>query len=613
MELTTTAPGVRCRTIAELPFAAAEAYAGQVAQRFKRAGEWHDVSYKALAADVREVALGLVDVGVQPGDRVCILAGTRADWTVADLGIAAAGAVGVPIYATNSPEECEWVAGHSAATAVFCEDAGQVAKLGKVRERLPELRTVVVLDPAGIDGDAITIDELRARGRGGDQAELDRRQAAVEPDDTFTIIYTSGTTGPPKGCVLTHGNVRSVVDTLAGVGVVQTGDVVYLYLPLAHVFARLVEIGALSMGATLAYFGGDTTQIVAELAEVRPTYLPSVPRVFEKLYTLATAQASVTPEGRERLRGAVQLGLAVRGMRRRGEPVPPHLEQAFEQADEALFAKVRGIFGGRLREATTGAAPISPEILEFFHACGAPVLEGYGMTETVACITTSTLADHRVRTVGRALPGVDVRIADDGEICARGPNVFRGYFRDEAATAATIVDGWLRTGDIGELDVDGFLTITGRKKDIIITSGGKNLTPANIENLLKQSRWISQAVMYGDRRPYAVGLVTLDPDEILAFARERGLPLDVAALSREPAVQELVRGVLDEVNAKFAPVEQIKRVHILDHDFTQESGVLTPTLKVKRNVVHERYADIFDGLYAGAPDECAPKGAEESP
>jgi long-chain acyl-CoA synthetase len=327
--------------------------------------------------------------------------------------------------------------------------------------------------------------------------------------------------------------------------------------------------------------------------QVKPHYLPSVPRIFEKIYTLVTSTNDP-----EKIRAATQLGVKVRQMQEAGQEVPAELQAAFDKADQELYVNVRNVFGGRLRQATSGAAPIAQEILEFFYACGAPVLEGYGMTETATASTVSTLEAYRFGTVGRPLPGAEVRIADDGEILIRGANIFRGYYKMEDKSFGAIEDGWLHTGDLGELDEDGFLKITGRKKDIIITAGGKNLTPANLENDLKQSRWISQAVMHGDRRPYPVVLITLDPEEIPNFAKEHGLPEDPAALAQEPKVHELVQGILDDVNAKYARVEQIKKFVILDHDLSQETGELTPTLKVKRNVVNEKYAGLFEELYA---------------
>jgi long-chain acyl-CoA synthetase len=581
-------------TIADLIGLAAEKHGGDPAIRSKRDGAWQDVSYAELGEIVSEVGRGLIDLGIQPGDRVAILCTTRPEWTYVDFGITAAGGVVVPIYPTNSPEECEWVAGNSESRAIVCEDATQVAKIRAVRGDLPALETIIVIDPSGDGGDdAIPLGALRERGRAHDTAELDERIQAVTRDQPYTIIYTSGTTGPPKGCVLTHGNYRDVVSMCQQDAIVQEGDVAYLFLPLAHSFALLIQLAALDMGATLAYFGGDPKQIIAELSEVRPTYLPSVPRIFEKLYTLVTAHGDI-----EQIKAATQVGLKVRRLRAAGQDVPPELQAHFDAAEENLFKNVRAAFGGRLRQATSGAAPIAQEILEFFFACGVPVLEGYGMTETATAATVSTVENYRFGSVGRALPGLEIRIADDGEVLLRGPNIFQGYYKNHDASFGSIVDGWLHTGDLGRVDDDGFLYITGRKKDIIITAGGKNLTPANLENDLKQSRWISQAVMHGDRRPYPVALLTLDPEEIVHFAREHGLPEDIAALSKEQKVIELIQAEVDRVNERYAQVEKIKKFALLDHDLSQETGELTPTLKVKRNVINEKYAELLDSLYA---------------
>ena len=581
-------------TIADLIGLAAQRHGDSPAIRHKQDGTWRDVGFAELSETVSEVGRGLIDLGIEPGDRVALLCTTRPEWTYADFGITTAGAVVVPIYPTNSPEECQWVAGDSESRAIICEDAAQVAKIRAVQADLPALETLVVIDPSGDVGEAISLDELRERGRGRDREELAERVAAVTRDHPYTIIYTSGTTGPPKGCVLSHGNYRDVVTMCEQDAVVQAGDVAYLFLPLAHSFALLIQLTILDLGATLAYFSGDPKQIIPELSEVRPTYLPSVPRIFEKLYTLVTANGDPA-----QIAAATQVGLKVRALRAAGQEVPAELQAHFDAADEKLFENVRAAFGGNLRQATSGAAPIAKEILEFFFACGVPVLEGYGMTETATASTVSTVDNYRFGSVGRALPGLEIRIADDGEVLLKGPNIFQGYYKNYDASFGAIVDGWLHTGDLGRVDEDGFLYITGRKKDIIITAGGKNLTPANLENDLKQSRWISQAVMHGDRRPYPVALITLDPEEIVHFAREHGLPEDPAALAREPKVIELVQAELDRVNSRYAQVEQIKRFVILDHDLSQETGELTPTLKVKRNVVNEKYADLFDRLYAG--------------
>jgi long-chain acyl-CoA synthetase len=581
------------KTIADLLPLAAERYGERVAVKHKRDGAWHDVTVGEVAAIGQEIALGLVDLGIEPGDRVSLLCRTRPEWTYCDFGIAETGAVVVPIYPTNSPEECEWVLADSGARAVVCEDASQVAKIAEVRERLPRLEHVIAIDPDGVPPETISLAELRARGGHGDRSELDRRIVAVKPEDPFTIIYTSGTTGPPKGCVLTHGNYRAILTMAQSTRAVEGDEVTYLYLPLAHSFALLIQLLSFDVGACLAYWTNEPQQIVVELNEVHPTNFPSVPRIFEKIYTLVTSNGDPAL-----IEQAVEVGIAVREAELRGDPVPEELRQHFERAEEELFSKVRAAFGGNMRQAVSGAAPIAKEILRFFFACGVPVFEGYGMTETATAATFQSLEDYKFGTVGKPFPGVELRIADDGEVLIRGANIFAGYHNNADASFGAVEDGWLHTGDLGSIDEDGFLSITGRKKDIIITAGGKNLTPANIENDMKQCRWVSQAVMYGDRRPYPVMLVTLDAEEVLPWARQQGLSADLEQLARHPDVHALIQSHLDRANDKYAQVERVKKLAILDHDLSQETGELTPTLKVKRNVVNEKYRDVFDALYA---------------
>jgi long-chain acyl-CoA synthetase len=589
-------------TIADLISRSAGESPERIAVRYKQEGAWRDVTYKQMADVVEEIGLGLIELGVEPGERVCILANTRPEWSYVDMAIASVGAVVVPIYQTNSPEECQWVIYDSGASVVVCEDETQLAKIAAIRERVPNLRMVIVMDPP--DGDpgiqAITLGEVRERGGARDTIELQARREAVTPRDPFTFIYTSGTTGPPKGCVLSHGNYQSMMEMIRGVGQMEDDEVVYLYLPLAHAFALLIQLSAFDLGATIAYLGGDTKQIIGELMEVKPTYLPSVPRIFEKIYTLANAALEAKPaEEQEEARKAIELGMKVRTMEAAGEDVPEELKAPFDAADEELFKNVRAIFGGNLRHAVSGAAPIAKEILEFFWAAGVPVLEGYGMTETATAATVCTVEDHKFGTVGKPFPGVEIKIAEDGEVLIKGPNIFQGYHNNADASFGSIEEGWLHTGDLGSLDEDGFLSITGRKKDIIITAGGKNITPANLENDLKQCRWISQAVMHGDQRPYPVVLVTLDEEEIAGYAREHSLPEDTAKLCEESSVRALISEQVERANRRYAPVEQVKKFVILPHDLTQETGELTPTLKVKRNVVAEKYADVLDALYAG--------------
>jgi long-chain acyl-CoA synthetase len=478
---------------------------------------------------------------------------------------------------------------------VICEDEGQATKIEQIRGALDDLKHVI-----GIESGAgeITLDELRQKGAGGDRSELAGRQEKVDAEDAWIIIYTSGTTGPPKGVVLTHANGMTVCKIVEELEFVQPDETTYLYLPLAHIFAMLTQIASFDQGTTIVYFAGDSKKILEEIIETKPTYLPSVPRIFEKLYGAAMKmQEDASEEDKERFRQAVKLGVEVRRRRQHGEDVPEEMEQAFQQTDEQIFARVRQLFGGQVRQAVSGAAPIAPEILEFFYAAGVPVLEGWGMTETTGVGTVGTQDDFKFGTVGRPLPGIEIRIGDDGEIMMKGPNVFREYWRNPEATSETMQDGWLLTGDLGELDEDGFLKITGRKKDIIITAGGKNLTPANLENDLKQSPFISQAVMYGDRKPYPVALITLDPEEILPWAKEQGLPEDMAELAENEQVQEMVQKELDRANSNYAQVEQVKRFQIIDHDLSIDTGELTPTLKVKRNVVYDRYHDLFEGMY----------------
>jgi long-chain acyl-CoA synthetase len=579
-------------TIADLLPRAVEMFGDRVAQKHKVSGEWVDVSFAEVGEAVTEIAGGLLDLGVAAGERVSMLCSTRVEWAWCSLAISATGAVVVPIYPTNSPQECAWVAGNSESVAIVCEDATQVAKIEAVRDQLPHLRHVIVIG----DGEGTALAELRERGRGRGE-EVAARASAVTKADPYTFIYTSGTTGPPKGCVLTHGNYRAVLDMVAQRGIVGSGedDLIYLFLPLAHAFGLLLMLVAADRGVAIAYWGGDTAKIIPELSEVHPTYLPSVPRIFEKLYTLVTSRLDA-----ETIERATHVGLAMRELESAGREIPAEVQAAYDAFDEQLFTQVRAAFGGRLREAVTGAAPIAQGILEFFYAAGVPVMEGYGMTETSTTATGMRPGEHRFGSVGRAHVGVEIRIApEDGEILLKGANIFQGYYRNDDASFGAVIDGWLHTGDVGRLDEDGFLYITGRKKDIIITAGGKNLTPANLENDLKASRWVSQAVMHGDRRPFPSMLVTLDAEEIGPWAQERGIAdTSIAALAVHPDVVGLIQDVLDRANAKYAGVEQVKRFFILEHDLTQETGELTPTLKVKRNVVGEKYADRFEALYA---------------
>jgi long-chain acyl-CoA synthetase len=580
------------RTMADLVPLAGRKRPDRPALKHKAGDTWVDVSYGELAEKVRHVALGLVDVGIKPGDKIAILSDTRPEWTYACFGILGAGATCVSIYQTNSPDECRYVLGHSESRAVFVEDQEQLDKVRQVEAELPDLELIVVMAPSGDVGQAIALDELCARGRRRPDSDYEQRLAGLTEHDMCLYIYTSGTTGPPKGCLLTHGNYRQVTNMAQSEGVFSDDDLVYLFLPLAHAFALLIQFVTFDLGGTIAYWERDSQKIIPNLMEIRPTYFPSVPRIFEKIYTLAN-----TAGDPEEIRRAVELGLRVRQMRETGAGVPAELQAAFDEADQKLYANVRNLFGGRIRQCVSGAAPISKEILEFFYACGVPVMEGYGMTETSTVASANRLDAFRFGSVGKPLPGVEARIADDGELLLRGPNIFQGYFKNEEASREALADGWLHTGDLGHIDEDGFIYITGRKKDIIITAGGKNITPANLENGLKQNRWISQAVVIGDRRPYLVALITLDPEEAPAFAEQHGLEVEELPESEEMRAE--VQKAVNEVNSGVGRVEQIKKFTILPRDLSQPTGELTPTLKVKRNVVNEKFAAEVEALYAG--------------
>jgi len=580
------------RTMADLVPLAARKHAGRPAIKHKVGEDWVDVPYEDLADKVKNVALGLIDLGIKPGDKISILSNTRPEWSYACFGILGAGATCVSIYQTNSPEECHYVLHHSESRAVFVEDWEQLEKVREVESDLPELELIVVMDPSGEIGDAIALDDLCARGRRRPDSDYEDRLDGVKDEDMCLYIYTSGTTGPPKGCLLTHGNYRQVTNMVEREGVLGADELIYLFLPLAHAFALLIQFVVFDTGSSIAYWERDPQKIIPNLMEVKPTYFPSVPRIFEKIYTLANSAGDP-----EEIKQAVALGLEVRRLQEAGEQIPAELQGPFEEAEEKLYKNVRNLFGGRIRQAVSGAAPISKEILEFFYACGVPVMEGYGMTETSTVASANRPDAFRFGSVGKPLPGVQARIADDGELLLRGPNIFQGYFKNEEATRETLADGWLHTGDLGHIDEDGFIYITGRKKDIIITAGGKNITPANLENGLKQNRWISQAVVIGDRRPYLVALITLDPEELPAFAQDRGLaPEDVPA---SDAMRAEVQKAVQEVNSQVGRVEQIKKFTILPADLSQQTGELTPTLKVKRNVVNEKFAEEIDALYAG--------------
>ncbi len=590
--------GTNSSTLADLLSRSAERYGNDPAVRYKDGDRWVDRSFNEVRDTARDLSLGLIDLGVAKGDKVSILGNTRPEWTYFDFAALSAGATVVPIYQTNSPEECQYVLENSDAKVVVVEDDEQMEKVRAVRDQLPMLEQVVRM--TGSSEDAISMEDLAARGAKHDDAEWEARWKTVTPDDICTFIYTSGTTGPPKGCIISHGNYRAMLNMINETSTIEDEDVAYLYLPLAHSFALLIQLGSFDLGGTIAYWERDPLKIVPNLVELKPTYFPSVPRIFEKIYTTATS--AMEKEGglkKAVFDWSIRVGRRMRETERAGRAPGFLLRKQYEFADKKVLSKIRGLFGGNLRLAVSGAAPISPEILRFFDAAGVLVLEGWGMTETSTAATISSAEDFKVGTIGKPFPGCQVKIAEDGEILVKGPNVFQGYYKNEKATRETIVDGWLHTGDVGEIDSEGFITITGRKKDIIITAGGKNITPANLENEIKQHPLVSQCVVVGDRRPYLVALVTLDPEEVVAYAKEHGLPEDPEQLASNDEIRKTIEVHVETINEKFARVEQVKKVAILHHDLSQESGELTPTLKVKRAVVAQKHEGEIEALYAG--------------
>ena len=566
---TTTATGTR--TIARLWQDTVGRNPAGTAYLVEDADGWRAVSWTDAARAVDELAHGLLELGVRKGDAFAILASTRMEWVLFDFALALVGGVTAPIYANSSGRDAAYVVQHSEAIGVLCEDEEQRAKVDALT-----LDHVLTFDDLG---------DLRERGREHATQEPDavaRAAAEIDEEDLFTYIYTSGTTGPPKACMIRHRNYFAMVDEIRQVDDFTVGDdTLLLYLPLAHNFGRCLTLLGAHIGYTIA-FCPDPYAVADALPAVRPTVFPSVPRVFEKVHagvTLKFAEASGIK--RRLIDWALRVGKEVSELRQAERPVPPMLAARHRVADRLVYSKIKDRLGGRLRIGVSGGAPLAKEIIEFFHSLDILILEGYGLTECTTAATVNRPSLFRFGSVGPALPGVEVRIADDGEVLIKSETNFAGYFKDDEATQEVLPgDGWLRSGDLGQLDEDGFLTITDRKKDILVTAGGKNVAPQNLENALKMHPLVSQALVVGDRRPYVAALITL----------AEGVAPDQAAAEMQQ--------VVDDVNRDLSRFEQIKRYTILRRDFTAEEGEITPTMKVKRRVCQEHFAAEIEALYS---------------
>jgi long-chain acyl-CoA synthetase len=581
-----------------------ETDAARDAQVVKRDGAWRRLPWSEVGAIVRELAFGLLALGRRPGDTVAILAASRAEWVQADFAILSAGCTTVPIYPTDPPRQIADILNECETRTLFVENPALLSRVLEVRDKIGALEQIVVIDgPGPHTPPVLAWQELRRRGR--EQAALHpsllaERVASIQPGDVATIVYTSGTTGTPKGVVQTHANHAAALDALARIPGVQPGDVHLLFLPLAHSFARVEAFMAVHRGLVTA-FAESLDTLAADLRDVRPDFVFAVPRVFEKAHARITAMVAAQSALRRWLFArAMRVGRAVSRRQQARRPLPRALGLARGIADRLVFSSVRGAFGGRLRFAVSGGAPLSREIAEFFHAAGILIVEGYGLTEACPALTFNRIADFKFGSVGRAIPGVELRIAADGEVLARGPNIAtRGYhMRPEETAAAFDTAGWLRTGDIGRLDAEGFLYLTDRKKDLIVTSGGINIAPQLVEELLRRDAFIADAMVYGDRRPYPTALIALDRDEVTRFARRRGLLVtDHGELARHAQIRARVQEAVDAANAQLSSYAQIKKFAIIPGELTEAGGELTPTQKLKRRVVAERYQTLLEGLY----------------
>jgi long-chain acyl-CoA synthetase len=581
----------------------------RVALMRKRDGHYQDILWKEYGHTVRQLVNVLEDEGIRQGDVVGILSNNRPEWAMADLAILTLGAISVSVYATNVPKEVGYILQHSEAKLVFAEDASQVEKILSVRHELPSLRKIVVIEAASLtmEEDFIVFwNDFRQRGEeliAQEKLPPEQRVSKLHGDGMAIVIYTSGTTGPPKGVILTHDNILVTCQSTAGLNMMTENEIFFSFLPLAHALERVGSLYfPIYMGARVGY--AERVETVPDnLREVAPTVVMAVPRFFEKIYQriTSTVMSSSAPKKAIFL-WAMKVGKRSVPYRVAKQPLPLTLRLQYHLAERLAYRKLRDRMGGRLRFFVSGGAPLPRDIAEFFFAVGLPIFEAYGATETTAPATGNTFDDFKFGTVGKPLPGVDIKIAEDGEILIRGRNVFRGYYKDPRATEEALVEGWYHSGDIGRLDDEGFLTILDRKKELIITSAGKNISPQNIEGLLKHDPLISQAVAIGDRRNYLTALLTLNIDMLHELARQLGIGEGTSQeMVEHPRVIDRVATIVNRVNTQLARFEQIKKFHILSEDFSQATGELTPTMKLRRKFIAEKYACEIANLYEVMP------------
>ncbi|HZA49565.1 MAG TPA: long-chain fatty acid--CoA ligase, partial [Myxococcaceae bacterium] len=591
----TAQPGASKRTLLQLLLERA-VQPHRVAAKQKRNGVWEDATWGRVLEEVRKLSAALAAEGIRPGDKVAIFAATSLQWVICDLAIGAARAVAVPIYASNTPDECKYILNHSESVLAFVDnDVGegkQAGRVTRIRQRLdqtPQVRKVVLFEGVASGPRETTLAQLIRAGEESirsDPRAFDERVREIRPEDPSCFIYTSGTTGDPKGVVLTHANWAYEAEAVAKIGLMEGDDSVMLFLPLAHSFAQVVKAAWLGLGFQMV-FAESVDKLVANLGETHPTILPAVPRVFEKVYNNVVQNGSAAPGVKGKLfRWAFRLFDEYVDAKNRGKE---YSSLGFALARRLVFAKVHAALserlGGRMRLLVSGGAPLSRKIAYFFDLLGFKVLEGYGLTETSAATCVNRPEKIKIGAVGPAVPGTEIQIGSDGEILIRGPGVMVGYYKNDAATAEVLEkDGWFHSGDIGEMDRDGYVRITDRKKDIIVTAGGKNVAPQNIENLLKTFALISQSMVYGDRRKYLAALICVNEEAARKVLADKGVtaPQAYAEVARRPEIREEVQKIIDQVNAEQPSYSTLKRFAIMDQDFTQESGELTPTLKVKR-------------------------------